>query len=74
MNRAATIGGLDSIAKRAYQTVDIVGFYRDGSSVFGYYGPQTQNLAFDIIEPDSLNRSVRYVFEAKKVSTTANRF
>lgn len=74
VNKATNIGGLNIIAKRANQTDDIVGFYRDGASAFGYYGPQTQNLAFDIVELDSLNRSVRYVFEAKKVSTTANRF
>ncbi|UHG91518.1 hypothetical protein [Spirosoma oryzicola] len=74
VNKIANIGGLNIIAKRANQTNDIVGFYRDGASAFGYYGPQTQNLAFDIVEPDSLNQLVRYVFEAKKVSATANRF
>ncbi len=46
-------------------------FYRDGTTKIGRY--EKGRLFFDLVENDSLNLPVRYVFEAKKISDLPNR-
>ena len=62
------IGGLNILTKLS---VDGNDFYRDGTRKIGH-GDGTV-LFFDTEEKDSLGHTIRYVFEAKKVSDIPNR-
>lgn len=74
-NHGGNIGGLSIIAKQLSEP-SYVEFYRDGVTKIGTFrnAYTGQTLTFDLVEPDSLNQLIRYVFEAKKISDDANRF
>ena len=65
------LGGL-RIRIKDTPTPNLYEFYRDGVTKIGQYERGT--LSFDVVEPDSLNQPVRYIFQAKKISDKPNQF